>query len=217
MTVTGKQTKYGMESFFLVPRENLQRLVPERLALFSRLRYGAISIGAWYHANAYVDERSYGPVLEAWVAVEIEHDKKRYAVPLVTYNNSREYSEPVNTIFKFSKEYADLRWKEGARSHVLEVWKDRQLILRFSGRATWIPTPIPYSRPRSCWLIKGDDAYIAEIDMVPTKSRLAFTSINIPEDSPLSHVAALLKGPLKLSVLFSDASLRTPEPTKVSS
>jgi hypothetical protein len=215
MAVTGKQTKYGMESFFLVPKENLTKLVPHGLSLFSRFGYGPISIGAWYHTNAYVDDQSYGPVLEAWVAVETQHENKPHAVPLFTYNNSQKYSEPVNTIFKFSKEYADLRWKEDTGKHVLEVWKNDQLILRFSGRATWIPKSIPYSRPRSCWLIKGNDAYIAEIDMVPTKSRIALTSIDIPDNSPLRDVAALLRGRLKLSVFFNDASLRIPEPTKV--
>lgn len=111
--------------------------------------------------------------------------------------------------------HSDLKWTENANRHVLEVWKNNQLILRFTGRATYIPKSIPYSRSRTCWLIKGNDAYIAEIDMVPTPSRIAFTSIDIPDNSPLRNVAALLKCPFKFSVFFNDASLRIPEPTKV--
>jgi hypothetical protein len=36
MAVTGKQKKYGIESFFLVPKGSLTKLVPNGLSLFSR-------------------------------------------------------------------------------------------------------------------------------------------------------------------------------------
>ncbi len=67
--VTGKHTRYAMESYFLVPKRRIQGLVPEGADSFTRFGLCELAVGAWNHAEAYVDGHSYGPVLEAWVAV----------------------------------------------------------------------------------------------------------------------------------------------------
>jgi hypothetical protein len=46
------------------------------------------------------------------------------------------------------------------------------------------------------------------------KSRLAFTSIEIPENSPMENFAKLLKGSIKFSVFYENASIKIPLPKK---
>jgi hypothetical protein len=47
------------------------------------------------------------------------------------------------------------------------------------------------------------------------KSRLAFTSIDIPENSPMEDFATLLKGSIKFSVFYENTSIKIPMPKKV--
>lgn len=215
MTITGKHTKFGIESYLLVPRNKLLRLVPEGLSLYTKFGFGTVVIGAWNHSNAYVDDKSYGPVLEAWVAILITHQGKKYAYVRNTYNNSPSYAEPVNNIFKFTKIQADIGWSERNGMQEVEVKKDGKLILRFSGRPTFIPKKVTFSMPRPCWLVQGNEQFIAEMTVSPQKSRLALTSIDIPVDGPLGELRNIIKSGIKYSVIYEDASIKIPEPRKI--
>jgi len=215
MTITGKHTKFGMESFFLIPKQKLLRFIPEGLSIYSKLGLGTVVIGAWNHSNAYVDDKSYGPVLEAWAAIAIIYQGEMHGYIRTTYNNSPSYAEPVNNIFKFTKIQADIAWRERNGKQEIEVIKDGNLAIRFTGRPTFIPKSVPFSKPRLCWLIKGDERYVAEMTISPRKSRLALTSINIPEDGPLGELGNVIKSGIKYSVFYEDASIKIPEPRKV--
>lgn len=215
MTITGKHTQIGMESLFFVPKRHLLDLVPEELSLASTFGIGKIIIGAWKHSNTYVDDRSYGPALEAWVAIVVKHHGEQCGFMHTTYNNNPSYAEPVNNIFKFTKVHAEIAWRERDGSQEIEVRKDEKLALRFSGKPTFIPTPIPFSRPRISWLKKEGKQYLAEIKMSAGKSRIAFTKVEIPSDSPIKDVAHSLKWITKYSIFFEDASIEIPEPKQV--
>lgn len=215
MTITGKHTRFGIESYFLVSKQKLLRLLPKGLSPYTKLGLGTIVIGAWNHSNAYVDDKSYGPVLEAWAAIAVIYQGKQYGYVRTTYNNSPSYAEPVNNIFKFTKIQADLEWREKNGMQEVEVKQHEKLILRFSGRPTFIPKSVPFSKPRLCWLIKGDERFVAEMTIFPRKSRLAFTSIDIPESSPMADLASITKSSIKYSVFYEDASIKIPEPKKV--
>ncbi|MGE5174420.1 MAG: hypothetical protein ACM3MD_11405 [Betaproteobacteria bacterium] len=215
MTMTGKQTRFGMESWFLVSKEKLQRFIPHEVSLYSKLGMGTLVIGVWNHANAYVDDVSYGPVLEAWIAIGVQYRGQLYGYMYKTYNNNPSYAKPVNDIFKFTKEHADIHWEERNGRQELEVRTDEKLILRFIGRPTFIPKSIPFSKPRLSWLIKDSEYYVAELNIAAQKSRLAFTSIYIPENSPMEDFAKLLKGNIKFSVFYENTSIKIPMPKKV--
>ncbi len=204
-----------MESWFLVSTEKLRRFIPHEVSLYSTLGMGTLVIGAWNHANAYVDDVSYGPVLEAWIAIGVRYRGQLYGYMHKTYNNNPAYAKPVNDIFKFTKEHADINWNEWKGGQKLEVWKEGKLILRFIGRPTFIPKSIPFSKPRLSWLIKDSEYYAAELNISAQKSRLAFTSVYIPENSPMEDFAKLLKGNVKLSVFYENTSIRIPMPKKV--
>jgi hypothetical protein len=213
--ITQKETQWGMESWFLVRRRWLLPLLPDELSPYTRLGLGMVVIGAWKHSNVYIDDESYGPTLEAWVAVGLRHHGNLYGLIHTVYNSNPSYIEPVNEIFKFSKIYADMEWRERDRRHELAVWKDGKLILRFACSPTFIRAPIPYSKPRPAWLIKDNEHHIADMKMTALKSSLAFTSIEIPSDSPLTHVAKSLRPIVKYSVFFQSATIEFPIPTRV--
>jgi hypothetical protein len=215
MTITGKQTKFGIEAYFLVPKKKLLRFVPEGLSLDTKLGLGTVVIGAWNHSNAYVDDKSYGPVLEAWLAIGVLYQGKQYGYVRTTYNNSPSYAEPVNNIFKFTKIQADLVWRERNGMQEVEVKQDEKVIVRFSGRPTFIPKTVPFSKPRFCWLIKGDEQFVADMTISPRKSRLASTSIYIPDGSPWEDLADIVNSRIKYSVFYEDASIKIPAPIKV--
>jgi len=204
-----------MESWFLVPKKKLLRFIPDGVSLYSKLGMATLVIGAWNHANAYVDDTSYGPVLEAWIAIGVQYRGLLYGYMHKTYNNNPSYAKPVNDIFKFTKEHADITWDERNGRQKLEVRKDGKLILRFIGHPTFIPTSIPFSKPRLSWLIKDGEYYVAELNISAQKSRLAFTSIDIPENSPMEDFAKLLRGSIKFSVFYENTSIKIPIPKKV--
>lgn len=214
MTVTGKHTRYAMECWLFIPKRRMAGLLPPELSPFGSLGLGAIIVGAWDHADAYVDDRSYGPVLEAWVATGVVHEGTRYGYSFATYNNSPSYSEPVNNVFKFNKEQAEIRWSIKGQRHEVEVIKDGVPVLRMRGRPTPVPAPVPFSNPRTCWLPKGDERYVARMTITPRRSRLAFCSAEIQPDGPLGEVARSLIWVAKYSVIYEDASIKIPEPER---
>lgn len=215
MTMTGKHTKYGMEAFFLVPKKELLRFVPKGLSLDTTFGLGTVVIGAWNHSDAYVDDKSYGPVLEAWLAIVVKYQEKKYGYVHTTYNNSPSYAEPVNNIFKFTKIQADLEWREESGVQEVEVKQNGKTILRFRGYPTFIPKAVPLSTPRPCWLIKGGEQFVANMSISPRKSTLAFTSVDIPEGSPWEEIAGIIKNRIRYSVFYEDASIKIPAPNKV--
>jgi|GEM_PF-3706047 len=216
MTVTGKHTKFGIESYFLVPGNKLLKLVPEGLSLYTKFGLGSLVIGAWNHSNAYVDDKSYGPVLEAWVSFLVTHQGKTYAFVRNTYNNSPSYAEPVNNIFKFTKIQADIGWSEKNGMQEVEVKKDGKLVLKLSGRPTFIPKSMTFPSPRPCWLVKGNDRFVVEMTLSPQKSRRALASIDIPDDGILGELRSIIKSSgIKYSVIYEDTSIVIPEPVKI--
>jgi len=90
------------------------------------------------HSNVYIDNECYGPLLEAWVGIGLRCEGKLYGLVHTTYDSNPSYIEPVNKIFKFSKVYADMEWKEKGKRHQLEVWKDGKLVLRFAATACFL-------------------------------------------------------------------------------
>ena len=215
MSVTRKDTQWGIESWFLVRKRWLLPLLSESLLPYTRFGLGMIVIGVWKHSNVYIDEDCYGAALEAWVGVGLRHQGKLYGLVHTIYNSNPSYIEPVNRIFKFSKVYADMEWKERDKEHELEVRQDGKLVLRFAGAPTLVPKSIPQSKPRPSWLVKGNEHYVGDLKMSELKSRLAFTSIDIPSDSPMRDVAQSLKPVMKYSVFYQDATIEMPIPSKV--
>jgi len=64
-------------------------------------------------------------------------------------------------------------------------------------------------------LIKDNEHYIISMKIAELKSRLAFTSIDIPSDSPMRDVAESLRPVMKYSVFYQDATIEMPIPSKV--
>jgi len=215
LPITRKDTQYGFETWFLVRKRLLLPLLPKDLSPYTRLGFGMIAIGIWKHSNVYIDDKSYGPLLEAWVGIGLKHNGKLYGLVHTTYDSNLSYIEPVNRLFKFSKVLADMQWKENRRRHQLEVWANNKLVIRFVGSPTFIPALIPYSKPRPGWLIKDSDCFTMTMRISENKSRLAFTSIEIPDDSPMAYIVKALKPTVKYSVFYQDATIEMPTPDKV--
>ena len=215
MSVTKKDTQWAIESWFLVRRKWLLPLIPEQFIPYTRFGFGMISIGIWKHSNAYIGDKSYGPTLEAWVAIGLKYAGRLYGLVHTTYDNNPSYIEPIKEEFKFSKLYADMEWKERNGRHQLEVRAGKKLILRFAGSSSFLPASIPYSKPRPAWLIKNNEHYVADMKISALKPRLAFTSIDIPVDSPMRQVANSLKPIMKYSVFYQSASIEMPVPSKI--
>jgi len=138
MSVTSKDTQYGIESWFLVRKRCLLPLLPKDILPYTRFGLGMIAIGVWKHSNVYIDNECYGPLLEAWVGIGLRCEGKLYGLVHTTYDSNPSYIGPVNKIFKFSKVYADMGWKEKDKRHQLEVWKDGKLVLRFAATACFL-------------------------------------------------------------------------------
>jgi hypothetical protein len=215
MAVTGKRMRYAMESYFMVPRRRIAGLVPEGLEPYTKFGMGEVAVGAWNHTDCYVDDRSYGPMLEAWVAVMVKRGGVTYAHLPFSYNNNPSYTVPVNDIFKFSKLPADIEWRVARGRHELEARIDGRPLIRMSGCPTFVPRSIPFSRPRLCWLIKSDGRYVARMTISARRSRLAFCSVDIPGESPLSVVADAIRRALRYSVFYEEATVEIPEPELV--
>ena len=215
MPITKKDTQYGIESWFLVRRCCLLPLLPESLLPYTKFGLGMIVIGIWNHSNVYIDNKSYGPTLEAWVGVGLEYDKKLCGLVHTIYDSNPSYIEPVNKVFKFSKVFADMEWKEHGGRHELEVHKAGKLILRVAGSSTIFPASVPCARPRPAWLIKDGENYINTMKMPMQKTKLAFTSIHIPGNSPMRKVAESLRPIVKFSVFYQNASIEMPLPSKI--
>jgi len=213
--MTGKVTRTGMEANYIVPVRNILPLLPHALTPSSFLGLGIISVGAWYHSDAFIDDVSYGEALEVWSSALVRHNGKTVAFTHTLFNSNHRYADAVSDIFKFTKIDATIEWKEDQGWHMVSVFKNGEAVMTFRGKPTLIPASLPLSKPRPCYVLKDGKRYLVMIDMKGRQTRLARTKLEFTKDGPFSDFGKAINPVLTFSFFYRDYHLQVPLPVEI--
>jgi hypothetical protein len=213
--MTGKVTPIGMEAHYIVPVRNILPLLPHALAPASFFGLGMISVGAWYHSDAFIDDVSYGEALEVWSGVLVRYKGKTLAFTHTIFNSNPRYADDVSDIFKFTKIHATIEWKEDQGWQKVSVLKNGEAVMSFRAKPTLIPSLLPISKPRSCYVLKDGKRYLVIINMKGGQTRLARTKLEFTKDGPFSDFGKAISPVLTLSFFYRDYRLEVPAPVEI--
>lgn len=213
--MTGKVTPIGMEAHYIVPIRNILPLLPDDVAPFSFFGFGVVIVGAWYHSDTFIDDVSYGEALEVWSGALVRYRGKTYGFTHTIFNSNPRYADAVSDIFKFTKIHAAIEWKGVQGWQKVSVLKNGEAVMSFRAKPTLIPSFLPLSKPRPCYVLKDGKRYHVVIKMKGGQTRLARTKLEFSKDGPFSDFGKAISPVLTLSFFYRDYRLEVPVPVEI--